>query len=126
MNELLTGIAPPIPITDIKIFLQSNGKLRAFAAVVLADSFKINGLKVIEGKNGIFVAMPSRKSQDGTFQDIAHPINSHARAYLERRVLRAYWNEAGEEGAGPRPLLADDSAGIEGREGGEFTQSDIE
>ena len=65
------------------------------------DEFVVRGLKVIEGTHGRFVAMPARKKKDGTFQDIAHPINSEARDYLEKVVLEAYEQEiASPTGAG--------------------------
>ena len=122
MNDMPVLTAPPLPITDIKIYVQNDGRLRAFAAIVLADCFKINGLKIIEGKAGLFVAMPSRKTRDGSYQDIAHPINTLARAYVERKVLRAYLSESGDEGTtvrvlGPRgldPLSPDDEKDLPG------------
>lgn len=106
MNDM-PAASDPLPITDIKIFLQNDGRLRAFAAIILADCFKINGLKIIEGKTGLFVAMPSRKTREGAFQDIAHPINSATRAYVERVVLRAYRSEGGDSVAAARELGLD-------------------
>ena len=118
MNDMPVATSA-LPITDIKIFLQNDGRLRAFAAIILADCFKINGLKIIEGKSGLFVAMPSRKTREGAFQDIAHPINSATRAYVERMVLRAYLNESGDSDAAVRVLGPRDPLGMDGDEMGD-------
>jgi stage V sporulation protein G len=67
--------------------------LKAFASITLANCFVIRGLKIIEGKSGTFIAMPSRKRKDGEYQDIAHPINNEARATMEGAVLKAYREE---------------------------------
>jgi stage V sporulation protein G len=83
-----------IRITEVKISLRGDEKLRAFATVTLDGCFVIRGLKIIETARGTFVAMPARRKGDGTFQDVAHPINAETRAYLEKMVLDAYWREA--------------------------------
>jgi len=80
-------------ITEVRISLRDDQKLKAFASITLEDCFVIRGLKIIEGKQGLFVAMPSRKRKDGEYQDIAHPINNEARAAMERVVLKAYREE---------------------------------
>jgi len=80
-------------VTDIRISLFDDAKLKAFVTIVLNDVFMIRGLKIIVGHRGTFVAMPSRKLPDGTFQDLAHPINNEARAWLEHVVLEAYHRE---------------------------------
>ena len=77
-------------ITEIRISLRSDNKLKAFASITLDNRFVIRGLKIIEGVKGVFVAMPSRKRPDGTFQDIAHPINNETRAWMEAKVIAAY------------------------------------
>lgn len=87
-------------ITEVRITLRDDGKLRAFASITLDDSFVIRGLKVIEGNGGLFVAMPSRRRPDGTFQDIAHPINNETRDMLEREVLAVYNHELENEKTG--------------------------
>jgi len=96
-----------IRITEVKISLRGDEKLRAFATVTLDGCFVVRGLKIIRSVRGTFVAMPARRKSDGTFQDVAHPINVDTRAYLEREVLDAYWRaerEGGAEGTdGPRP-----------------------
>ena len=80
-------------ITEIRISLRTDNKLKAFASITLDNRFVIRGLKIIEGAKGVFVAMPSRKRPDGTFQDIAHPINNETRAWMEQKVIAAYQME---------------------------------
>ena len=77
-------------ITEVRVNLQDEEVLKAFVSITLDDEFVIRGLKVIQGQDGRFVAMPARKKKDGTFQDIAHPINRESREYLEGMVLTAY------------------------------------
>lgn len=64
--------------------------MKAIVSVTLDDAFVIHDVKVVEGQNGLFVAMPSRKTPDGEFRDIAHPINSSAREVIQNAVLQAY------------------------------------
>ncbi len=80
-------------ITEIRISLRTDNKLKAFASITLDNRFVIRGLKIIEGAKGVFVAMPSRKRPDGTFQDIAHPINNETRDWMEQQVIAAYHKE---------------------------------
>ncbi|MFH1743097.1 MAG: septation regulator SpoVG [bacterium] len=85
-------------ITEVKIYPISRGddKLKAFVTLVLDGCFIIRDLKVIQGNNGLFVAMPSRKRADGTYMDIAHPINMETRRWIERVVLDEYTKVTGE------------------------------
>ncbi|KPL02787.1 MAG: hypothetical protein AMJ90_04865 [candidate division Zixibacteria bacterium SM23_73_2] len=80
-------------ITEIRITLRDEERLKAFANVTFDDSFVVRGLKVINGDSGFFVSMPSRKRNDGTHQDIAHPVNNDMRRLIEDRVLEAYKRE---------------------------------
>ncbi len=80
-------------ITEIRISLRNDNKLKAFASITLDNCFVIRGLKIIEGAKGVFVAMPSRKRPDGTFQDIAHPINNETRDWMESQIVVAYKKE---------------------------------
>jgi stage V sporulation protein G len=80
-------------ITEVRVSLRDDAKLKAFASITLDDSFVIRGLKIIEGKTGTFVAMPSRRRKDGEYQDIAHPINNEAREEMERIILAEYHKE---------------------------------
>jgi stage V sporulation protein G len=77
-------------ITSINVTLANEGKLRAYAVIAIDDSLAIHGLRLIEGENGFFVSMPSRKLPDGRFIDLVHPINPQTRAMIEERVLAEY------------------------------------
>ena len=78
-------------ITDIRINkIEGDEKLRAFAALVLDDCFLVGDLRVVEGEDGYFVAMPSRRKRDGSFKDIAYPLNNALREEIEEKVLLAY------------------------------------
>ena len=77
-------------ITEVRVAPREDGKLKGFASVTLENCFVVRGLKIIEGQGRLFVAMPSRKRDDGTFQDVAHPINLEVRARLEEAVLEEY------------------------------------
>lgn len=80
-------------ITEVRISLRDDAKLKAFASITLDDCFVIRGLKIIKGQTGTFVAMPSRKRKDGDYQDIAHPINNTTRKWMEDIVLAKYEEE---------------------------------
>jgi stage V sporulation protein G len=82
-----------VEITEVRITLRDEEKLKAFANVTFDDAFVVRGLKVINGTNGYFVSMPSRKRPDGTYQDIAHPINNEMRDKIEKAVLGKYEEE---------------------------------
>jgi stage V sporulation protein G len=83
-----------IKITEVRVSLREDAKLKAFASITLDDQFVIRGLKVIEGNsNRMFVAMPSRKRPDGKHQDIAHPITQDMREYVEDVVISEYRKE---------------------------------
>ena len=78
-------------ITDIRIKkVASEGKMKAVASVTFDNAFAVHDVKVIEGPEQLFVAMPSRRTPDGEYRDIAHPINSDMRNMLESKVLAAY------------------------------------
>ncbi len=81
-------------ITEIRIALRNDDKLKAFVSVTFDDAFVVRGMKIIEGKDGhLFVAMPSRKKPDGTYQDVAHPINVDFRQFLEDQIIIEYEKE---------------------------------
>ena len=88
-------------ITDIQIRLVTKatetGKLKAVASIVIDNAFAVHDIKIIEGKDGIFIAMPSRKTPDGTFRDIAHPINTESRTIVCDKILEAYNSVAGTQ-----------------------------
>lgn len=78
-------------ITDIRIRrVSADGKLRAYVTVTFEDCFVVHNVKVIEGKNGAFIAMPSRKTKTGEYKDVAHPINSDFRGLLQKKILEEY------------------------------------
>jgi stage V sporulation protein G len=81
-------------VTEVRIFLVNNEeRLKAYATITIDSVFLIRDLRVINGHTGLFVAMPSRKIKDGTFKDIAHPLNSETRQMIETKVLAAYERE---------------------------------
>ena len=77
-------------ITEVRIFPKGEEKLKAYAAITFDNVFVIHNLRVVKGEKGLMVCMPSRKMNDGTFKDIAHPITNEFRHDLEQRVLKAY------------------------------------
>jgi len=80
-------------ITDIMVKkVRGEGRLRAYVSVTFDECFAVHNMKVIDGKNGIFVAMPSRKTNKGEFKDVAHPITMEFRAALQDVILEAYAN----------------------------------
>jgi len=86
-------------MTSIKIKkFATDSKMKAIASITFDDCFAIHDVKVIENNDKIFVAMPNKRLKDGTFKDVAHPINFEARQYIENKVIEAY-NEAPVEEA---------------------------
>lgn len=84
-------------ITDVRVRkILAEGKMKAIVSVTIDDSLVIHDVKVVDGQNGLFVAMPSRKMPTDEFRDIAHPISQEARDILQARVLEKY-REALEE-----------------------------
>jgi len=79
-------------ITDVRVRLvkKEDSKLKAIASITIDSSFVVHEIRVIEGADGCFVAMPSRKMPDGEFTDIAHPINTPTREFVDKTVLEAY------------------------------------
>ena len=77
-------------ITDVKVIPVDDEKLKAFVSIVFDQSFVVTDIKIINGPKGLFVSMPSKKRKDGTFKDIAHPLNNQMRQYLEEKVLTVY------------------------------------
>lgn len=78
-------------ITDVRVRkLSDDGKMRGIVSVTFDDAFVVHDIKIIEGQNGLFIAMPSRKVSEGEFRDIAHPINPEMRLELQAKILKAY------------------------------------
>lgn len=78
-------------ITDIRVKrVNTEGKVRAIATITFDSAFVVRDIRVIEGQNGLFIAMPSRKTPDGEFRDIAHPITPEAREQIQAAILHEY------------------------------------
>ena len=86
-------------ITDVKIFPVDEEKLKAYVTITLDACFVVRDLKVIQGTAGLFVAMPAKKRKDGTYKDIAHPLNTDMRARMERIILDEYERSTARLGA---------------------------
>lgn len=80
-------------VTEVKIFTVNEEKLKAYVTVTFDDCFILRDLKVIQGHEGLFVAMPSKRRKDGQFKDIAHPLNQETREMLEKAIFDAYEKE---------------------------------
>ncbi len=83
-------------ISDVRIRFvkKDDSKLKAVASITIDDCFVVHDIKVIEGADGPFIAMPSRKTNDGEFKDIAHPLNTETRENLRNAILAAYAEES--------------------------------
>ena len=87
-------------ITDIRVRkITAEGRMKAVVSVTFDDAFVVHDIKVIEGQDKLFIAMPSRKTMDGEFKDIAHPINVEMREALQAAVLAKYEESLAEETA---------------------------
>ena len=88
-------------ITDVRVRIipKDGKKLKAIVSVIIDNEFAVHDIKVIEGTEGHFIVMPSRKAPDGSFRDIAHPIRSEVRDRLSETVLNAYYKARDEYGA---------------------------
>ena len=85
-------------ITDIRVRkVTGEGKLKAYVTVTFDDSFVVHNVKIIDGKSGVFIAMPSRKTRAGEYKDVAHPINPEFRTDLQKKILDAYDSESGSD-----------------------------
>lgn len=78
-------------ITDVRIRkVAKEGKMKAVVSITIDEEFVVHDIKVIEGEKGLFIAMPSRKASDGEYRDIAHPINSATRDFIQSMILSKY------------------------------------
>lgn len=85
-------------ITDVRVRrLNGDGKMKAIVSITFDDEFVVHDIKVIEGQNGLFIAMPSRRMGDGDFRDIAHPLISETRNKIKDAVLDAYEKALAEQ-----------------------------
>lgn len=90
-------------ITDIRVFPVDEEKLKAFVTIVLDGCFVVSDIKIINGASGLFISMPSKRRKNGTFRDLAHPLNSETRNMLEQKILAKY-EEILASGTPPRRL----------------------
>jgi len=106
-------------ITDVRITkVEGDEKLRAFAAIVLDDCFLVGDLRVVEGEEGYFVAMPSKRKRDGSFKDIAFPLSNETREFIEQKVLLSFEAVTGSRAisrieSGETPTIRPDLLGVE-------------
>lgn len=86
-------------ISEVRIRkVEGDGKLKAYVTVTFDNCFVVHNVKVIEGKTGLFIAMPSRKTANGEYKDVAHPISPEFRNEIQNKILEAYNNGQFEEG----------------------------
>jgi stage V sporulation protein G len=88
-------------ITEVKVFPIQEEKLKAFVSIVFDHCFMVNDIKIIQGRDGLFISMPSRKKKNGEFKDVAHPLNNETRRMIEEKVLADYDRELKERGEAP-------------------------
>ncbi len=86
-------------ITDVRIRIvkKDEAKLKAVASITFDDCFVVHDIKVIEGTDGVFIAMPSRKTPDGEYKDIAHPLNTETREEIRKTILEKYEEAVAEQ-----------------------------
>jgi len=102
-------------ITEVKVFPIQEEKLKAFVSIVFDQCFMVNDIKIIQGRDGLFISMPSRKKKNGEFKDVAHPLNNETRRMIEDKVLGEYERilaERGEQLPAPPHHLADGAAAV--------------
>ncbi|MBI4055190.1 MAG: septation protein SpoVG family protein [Elusimicrobia bacterium] len=80
-------------ITEVRVHLRSEEKLKAFVTMTFDDCFVVRNMKIVQGSKGLILCMPSRKFPDGSYKDVAHPIKSEFRRILEEKALAAYEQE---------------------------------
>ena len=104
-------------ITEVKVFPIQEEKLKAFVSIVFDQCFMVNDIKIIQGRDGLFISMPSRKKKNGEFKDVAHPLNNETRRMIEDKVLGEYeriLNERGERMPQAASLVAAENDGGDG------------
>ncbi len=94
-------------ITDVRVFPVEEDKLKAYVTITLDDCFVVRDLKVIHGTAGLFIAMPAKRRKDGSYKDIAHPLNANTRDRIEKTILSEYERQTKRDlGAAPLRLEA--------------------
>src|SRR5882672_9125590 len=97
----MTGRGREMEITEVKVFPIHEEKLKAFVSIVFDQCFMVNDIKIIQGKDGLFISMPSRKKKNGEFKDVAHPLNNETRRMIEDRILAEHDRVLQERGDAP-------------------------
>ncbi len=92
-------------VTDVRVFPVDEEKLRAFVSIIFDDCFVVSDIKIINGTNGLFISMPSKKRKNGTFRDIAHPLNNETRRMIEEKILERYNQVMNEPRAAIGPVV---------------------
>ena len=105
-------------ITEVKVFPVNEDRLKAYVTITLDNCFVVRDLKIINGNNGLFVAMPSKKRKDGQFKDIAHPLNNETREMIENKIFENYEAELKKMGQTLAQMT------IAKRESGDYDQSE--
>jgi stage V sporulation protein G len=95
-------------ITQVKVFPVEEERLKAYVSIVFDECFLVSDLKVIQGPNGVFVSMPSKRKKNGEFKDIAHPLNRDTRERMERRILSEYERVRAEAPRPPAEVVAEE------------------
>ncbi|MGG0644360.1 septation regulator SpoVG [Sporosarcina gallistercoris] len=84
-------------VTNVRLRkIETNGRMRAIASITFDEEFVVHDIRIIEGNDGLFVAMPSKRTPDGEFRDVAHPINPASRTKIQEAVLEAYFSKEKE------------------------------
>ena len=109
-------------ITEVRVIPVEEDKLKAFVSVVFDNCFIISDIKIIDGNNGRFISMPSKKRKNGTFKDIAHPLNTETRQMIEDKVFSKYEEVMNEKGPKNRKQAEEG----EGEGGSEQSKSSFE
>ena len=94
-------------ITEVRVFPVDEEKLKAYVTITLDGCFVVRDLKVIHGGGGLFVAMPAKRRKDGSFKDIAHPLNTETRERMEKQILAEYDRELKKGAPAPRATGTD-------------------
>jgi stage V sporulation protein G len=84
-------------ITQVRVFPVDEEKLKAFVSIIIDECFVVSDIKIIQGASGLFVSMPSKKPKNGTFRDIAHPLNNETRQRIEQQIIEEYRRTVAEE-----------------------------
>jgi stage V sporulation protein G len=105
-------------ITEVKVFPIQEEKLKAFVSIVFDHCFMVNDIKIIQGRDGLFISMPSRKKKNGEFKDVAHPLNNETRRMIEDKVLGEYQRILADRGEQPAVLAPRSEGGRDDREYG--------